>query len=78
MHKCFHINKANYLYIYTYAQMLSHKLSKLFVYRNVCHKRFHINNADYLYIYIRMHKRFHINKANYVYIYIYVCTNAFT
>jgi len=32
VHKCFHINKANYVYIDTFAQMLSHKQSKLFVY----------------------------------------------
>ena len=35
-HKRFHINKADYLYIDTYAQMLSHKQSKLFVYIYVC------------------------------------------
>ena len=42
MHKCFHINKANYVYIDvdTCVQTLSHKQSKLFVYRYVCTNAF--------------------------------------
>ena len=40
MHKCFHINKANYVYIYTCAQMLSHKQSKLCLYIYVCTNAF--------------------------------------
>ena len=40
MHKRVHINKANYVYIDSYAQMLSHKQSKLFVYRYVCTNAF--------------------------------------
>jgi len=76
VHKCFHINKANYLYIDTYVQMISHKQIKLFVYRNVCHKRFHINKADYLYIdtYAQMLS----HKQSKLFVYIYVCTNGFT